>query len=72
MADDMKHVKMEVMRYNPETDDAPHFVTYDVPYDEQTSLLDALGYIKDNLAPEICLTVGLAVWRFVWLLWHDG
>ena len=29
MADDMKHVKMEVMRYNPETDDAPHFVTYD-------------------------------------------
>ncbi|WP_227699723.1 2Fe-2S iron-sulfur cluster-binding protein, partial [Raoultella ornithinolytica] len=53
MADDMKHVKMEVMRYNPETDDAPHFVTYDVPYDEQTSLLDALGYIKDNLAPDL-------------------
>jgi hypothetical protein len=24
-----------------------------VPYDEQTSLLDALGYIKDNLAPDL-------------------
>ncbi len=24
-----------------------------MPYDEQTSLLDALGYIKDNLAPDL-------------------
>ncbi len=35
----MKHLKMEIMRYNPETDSEPHLVTYDVPYDEQTSLL---------------------------------
>ncbi|MDR8295636.1 2Fe-2S iron-sulfur cluster binding domain-containing protein, partial [Acinetobacter baumannii] len=32
---------------------APHSAFYDVPYDEQTSLLDALGYIKDNLAPDL-------------------
>ncbi|MEX9806638.1 2Fe-2S iron-sulfur cluster-binding protein, partial [Proteus mirabilis] len=51
--DDMKHLKMEIMRYNPETDNEPHLVAYDVPYDEQTSLLDALGYIKDNLAPDL-------------------
>ncbi|NMR95250.1 fumarate reductase iron-sulfur subunit, partial [Vibrio parahaemolyticus] len=51
--DDMKHLKMEIMRFNPETDNEPHLVTYDVPYDEQTSLLDALGYIKDNLAPDL-------------------
>lgn len=39
----MKTLKMEIMRYNPETDDVPYPVTYEVPYDEQTSLLDALG-----------------------------
>ena len=42
MADDMKHVKMEVMRYNPETDDAPHFVTYDVPY-EANLIIGCIG-----------------------------
>ena len=50
---EMKMLKMSVMRYNPETDNEPHHVTYQVPYDEQTSLLDALGYIKDNLAPDL-------------------
>ena len=42
-----------MVRYNPEVDTAPHSAFYDVPYDEQTSLLDALGYIKDNLAPDL-------------------
>lgn len=41
------------MRYNPETDTAPHSAFYEVPYDETTSLLDALGYIKDNLSPDL-------------------
>jgi fumarate reductase iron-sulfur subunit len=50
---DMKRLKMEVMRYNPERDSEPHFEPFEVPYDEQTSLLDALGYIKDNLAPDL-------------------
>lgn len=49
----MKKLKMEIMLYNPETDDVPYSVTYEVPYDEQTSLLDALGYVKDHLAPEL-------------------
>lgn len=46
-------LKMEVMRYNPETDKAPHVETIEVPYSRETSLLDALGYIKDNLAPDL-------------------
>lgn len=50
---ELKSRKVEVMRYNPETDSAPHPVVYDVPFDEATSLLDALGYIKDNLAPDL-------------------
>lgn len=45
---EMKNLKVEVVRYNPEVDTAPHSAFYDVPYDEQTSLLDALGFIKDN------------------------
>lgn len=50
---EMKHVKIEVMRYNPEQDSAPHWVQYRVPSDDQTSLLDALNYIKDYLAPDL-------------------
>ncbi len=50
---EMQKMKVEVVRYNPEVDAAPHSAFYEVPYDEQTSLLDALGYIKDNLAPDL-------------------
>lgn len=46
---EMKNLKIEVVRYNPEVDTAPHSAFYEVPYDATTSLLDALGYIKDNL-----------------------
>ncbi|MGA9617078.1 MAG: fumarate reductase iron-sulfur subunit, partial [Serratia proteamaculans] len=38
---EMNTLKIEVMRYNPERDSEPHFETFAVPYDEQTSLLDA-------------------------------
>ncbi|MDH2924658.1 succinate dehydrogenase subunit B [Nicoletella semolina] len=44
---------VEVLRYNPEQDNEPSLSTYHVPYDSQTSLLDALGYIKDELEPEL-------------------
>lgn len=50
---EMKNLKIEVVRYNPEVDTAPHSAFYEVPYDATTSLLDALGYIKDNLAPNL-------------------
>lgn len=45
--------KVDIVRYNPETDTKPHTVSYEVPFDQQTSLLDALGYIKDHLAPDL-------------------
>ncbi|RWR02852.1 fumarate reductase [[Pantoea] beijingensis] len=47
---ELSTLKIEVQRYNPEKDAAPYGERYEVPYDAQTSLLDALGYIKDNLA----------------------
>ena len=37
---------VEVLRYNPENDQEPHLSSYQVPYDNQTSLLDALGLIS--------------------------
>ena len=33
---------VEVLRYNPENDQEPHLSSYQVPYDNQTSLLDAV------------------------------
>lgn len=49
----MKIMKMNIARYNPEVDHEPHTEEFSVPYDDQTSLLDALGYIKDKLAPDL-------------------
>ena len=53
---------VEVLRYNPENDQEPHLSSYQVPYDNQTSLLDALGTLKINLN-RLFLIAGLAVWR---------
>ena len=47
---EMKTLSVTIQRYNPEQDRIPRHETFQVPYDDQTSLLDALGYIKDNLA----------------------
>ncbi len=45
----VKNVKLEVLRYNPETDSEPRFQTFDVPCQEEWVVLDAINYIKDNL-----------------------
>lgn len=44
-----KKTTLQIMRYNPEADDAPRMRGYEVPWDASTSFLDALGYIKDKL-----------------------
>ncbi|MDC0610105.1 succinate dehydrogenase/fumarate reductase iron-sulfur subunit [Vibrio sp.] len=41
--------KVEILRYDPEKDAEPYFQTYEVPFNETMSVLDALMYIKDNL-----------------------
>ncbi|MFW7523550.1 succinate dehydrogenase/fumarate reductase iron-sulfur subunit [Vibrio ostreicida] len=43
----VKHI--DILRYDPEKDAHPHRQPFSVPYDDTTSVLDALGYIKDNL-----------------------
>ncbi|MCC5878805.1 MAG: succinate dehydrogenase/fumarate reductase iron-sulfur subunit [Idiomarina sp.] len=40
---------IEVTRYSPERDKEPYLQRYDVPFDESTSILDALNYIKEHI-----------------------
>lgn len=44
-----KTVKFQIQRYNPDIDDEPKFITYDVPYVDRQGVLDALHYIFRNL-----------------------
>jgi fumarate reductase (CoM/CoB) subunit B len=44
-----KTVKFQIQRYNPDIDDEPKVITYDVPYTDRQGVLDALHYIFRNL-----------------------
>ncbi|MFQ5634655.1 MAG: succinate dehydrogenase/fumarate reductase iron-sulfur subunit [Gammaproteobacteria bacterium] len=44
-----RSIELEVLRYDPEQDDAPYFQTYTVPYREDWVVLDAINYVKDEL-----------------------
>ncbi len=42
-------VELQISRYDPEQDDAPHLQAYTVPYREDWVVLDAINYVKDEL-----------------------
>ena len=42
-------IELEILRYNPETDAAPTFQIYKVPFNEDWVILDAINYVKDKL-----------------------
>lgn len=44
-----REIDIEVLRYNPEQDSEPHWQSYRVPFDHDTSVLAGLQYIKDEL-----------------------
>ena len=44
-----RSIELEVLRYDPEQDEAPHFQTYTVPYREDWVVLDAINYVKEEL-----------------------
>lgn len=44
-----RHIDLEILRYDPDTDTEPHFQTYRVPCQEDWVVLDAINYIKDEL-----------------------
>ena len=67
----MEKMTIEVLRYNPEVDSEPHLEKYEVPYDGQTSLLDALNFIKDELQPELSYRWSCRM-AILWFLRYDG
>ena len=46
-------IELEVLRYNPETDSAPHFQRYSVACREEWVVLDALNHIKEAIDPTL-------------------
>jgi succinate dehydrogenase/fumarate reductase iron-sulfur protein len=42
-------IALKVSRYNPDTDPAPYYQQYQIPWREGLLLLGALKYIRDNL-----------------------
>jgi len=45
----LRTIALEILRYDPETDEAPWFQSYSVPCAEDWVVLDAINYIKDTL-----------------------
>ena len=45
----IRNLELEVMRYDPEKDEAPYFQKYTVPCPEEWVILDALNYVRDEL-----------------------
>jgi len=41
--------RLDVFRYHPDDDDEPSFQTYEVPFNDDWVVLDALNWIKDNV-----------------------
>ena len=48
-AAETRTITIECMRYNPDTDSAPRYQSYEVPFTHDMSVLDGLQYIKDHL-----------------------
>jgi fumarate reductase iron-sulfur subunit len=45
----VRTIRIECLRYHPETDAEPHLQTYEVPFTDDMSVLQGLQYIKDHL-----------------------
>ena len=51
MPDNISIVKLR--RFNPETDGEPYYSTYEVPHEENATVLDCLNYIYEYLDPNV-------------------
>ena len=47
MAETLRTIEIECLRFNPESDTAPSYQTYSVPFTDDMSVLQGLEYIKD-------------------------
>lgn len=46
-------ITLQVLRYRPDREDAPYLQDFEVPWRTETSVLDALTWVKDNLEPSL-------------------
>ncbi len=46
---DAKTITLEIFRYHPEKEAGPRFQSYEVPYNEDWVVLDAINWIKDTV-----------------------
>jgi fumarate reductase iron-sulfur subunit len=46
-------VKVKIARFDPSVDKAPHYETYEVPFTQRMTVMDALDYIYENTDPSI-------------------
>jgi len=44
-----REIELEILRYNPEQAREPRYQTFTVPFTDDTSVMQALQYVKDNL-----------------------
>ena len=47
----MSTIKVSIQKYDPSKDAEPYFVTYDVPWKENLTALEAIHYINENCEP---------------------
>ena len=45
----MRSIAIECLRYHPATDAVPRYQSYDVPFNDEMSVLQGLQYIKDHV-----------------------
>ena len=53
MSDKENKIQAKVFRYDPSVETAPHYEDYEVPWNEQETILGVLDYIRTNYDPSI-------------------
>jgi len=48
-----RRVELQVLRYDPEKDEIPHFQSYTVPFSDEWVVLDALNHVKEQIDPTL-------------------
>ncbi len=53
MVEEGKKITVKYFRFDPDTDAKPRFEKYEVPFVKDSSVMDVLEYIYENLDPSI-------------------
>ncbi|MDG2335916.1 MAG: succinate dehydrogenase/fumarate reductase iron-sulfur subunit [Myxococcota bacterium] len=53
MAESNRHMRVEILRFDPDKDEVPKSQEYEIPVEEDWKVLDAINYIKDEVDPSV-------------------